>query len=261
MKDELNITIIQTQLHWEDQEKNLRHFDQIIQKITIPTDIIVLPEMFSTGFSMNSEKLAEASEGRSIEMMKKWAVEKQCAVCGSLIIKDGGKYYNRFVWVDDSGEIISYNKKHLFALAGEDKFYSSGDKNEIIEWKGWKIMPQVCYDLRFPVWTRRTANQNYDLLIYVSNWPEKRSYAWETLLKARAIENQSFVAAVNRVGTDGNSILYSGNSVVINPLGKETLKFRDFEDGVKTKKISMTELRKVRTQLPFFNDGDRFTIQ
>ena len=168
-KDELNIAIIQTQLHWEDQENNLRHFDQIILKITIPTDIIVLPEMFSTGFSMNSEKLAEASEGRSIEMMKKWAVEKQCAVCGSLIIKDGGKYYNRFIWVDDSGEIISYNKRHLFALAGEDKFYSSGDKNEIIEWKGWKIMPQVCYDLRFPVWTRRTANQNYDLLIYVSN--------------------------------------------------------------------------------------------
>lgn len=261
MKDELNITLIQTQLYWEDAVQNLEHFDQFIQKIDTPTDVIILPEMFSTGFSMNSEKLSETMTGKSIEMMKKWAETKHCAICGSLIIKDSGKFYNRFMWVDDSGQAIRYDKRHLFALAGEDKFYSCGNENVIIEWKGWKIMPQVCYDLRFPVWTRRTSNQNYDLLIYVSNWPEKRSYAWETLLKARAIENQSYVAAVNRVGTDGNSILYSGNSVVINPLGKEILKFRDFEDGMKTQKISLTELQKIRTQLPFFNDVDRFTIQ
>lgn len=261
MKDDLNITLIQAELHWEDAERNLQHFDLKIQKIDSPTDIIILPEMFSTGFSMNSEKLAETLEGKSIEMMKKWALTKHCAICGSLIIKDSGKLYNRFIWVDDSGQTITYDKRHLFGLAGEDKFYSSGNKNVIVEWKGWKIMPQVCYDLRFPAWTRRTTNQNYDLLIYVSNWPEKRSYAWETLLKARAIENQSYVAAVNRVGTDGNSILYSGNSVLINPLGKEMLKFRDFEEGLKTQKISLAELQKVRMQLPFFNDGDQFTIQ
>ena len=185
MKNELKIIGIQTALIWENPKQNIAFFEKKIAPLENDVDLIVLPEMFTTGFTMNPEKVAEKMNGFSVSWMQKIAKEKQTAICGSLVISDFNKFYNRFVFVHPSGEIESYNKKHSFTLAGEDKVYTSGTKKIIIEYKGWKICPLICYDLRFPVWARNT--ENYDLLIYIANWPVARVNAWDTLLKARAI--------------------------------------------------------------------------
>ncbi len=226
------------------------------------TEIVVLPEMFSTGFSMQPKLFAETMEGETVEWMKRVSSENGIVLTGSMIAEENGHYFNRLVWMLPNGQFGYYDKRHLFAYAGEHAEYTAGNKRLIASVKGWKINLQVCYDLRFPVWARQQTQNGmpeYDLLIYVANWPEKRSHAWKTLLCARAIENQCYVVGVNRVGNDGNNIYHSGNSLVIDPLGQVLYHMADEED-VNTITLSKEKLAEVRTRFPFLNDADNFTI-
>ena len=229
----LHLALIQTHLHWEDKLANLRMFEDKINAIKQRVEVVVLPEMFTTGFSMNPKMLAETMDGPTIQWMKKIAVEKRIILTGSIIIEEKGEYYNRLVWMQPNAQFGCYDKRHLFAYAGEHDQYSQGKKRVIASVNGWKINLLVCYDLRFPVWSRQSAPANlggeednqplepeYDVLMYVANWPERRIHAWKTLLQARAIENQCFVVGVNRTGVDGNQIVYSGESMVVDPLGE-----------------------------------------
>jgi len=202
----ISVSIIQSDIIWEDRLSNLENYQNKINQIE-STDLIVLPEMFTTGFSMNPKDISETMSGETIQWMKANASKMNSAICGSIIIEEDDKYFNRFIWVNPDGSIHHYDKKHLFSFAGEDKNYTSGNNKLIIEYKGWKICPLICYDLRFPVWSRNS--EGYDLLIYVANWPDKRKLAWKTLLTARAIENQCYVIGVNRVGKDTKNY-YSG---------------------------------------------------
>ena len=258
MKNELKIIGIQTALIWENPKQNIAFFEKKIAPLENDVDLIVLPEMFTTGFTMNPEKVAEKMNGFSVSWMQKIAKEKQTAICGSLVISDFNKFYNRFVFVHPSGEIESYNKKHSFTLAGEDKVYTSGIKKIIIEYKGWKICPLICYDLRFPVWGRNT--ENYDLLIYIANWPVARVNAWDTLLKARAIENMSYVVGVNRTGKDANNYEYTGNSVLIDYLGNALSSLEKNEPGIVTATFVKSNQDKIRKKLGFLTDKDSFKI-
>lgn len=261
----LRFTLIQTALHWEDKVANLVMLENKIRSIIEPTHIVVLPEMFSTGFSMQPELLAEDMEGDTVAWMKAMAAEQKVIMCGSVIIRDhtdaGPKYFNRLLWVLPNGQIGVYDKRHLFAFAGEDKHYTAGNKRLIASVNGWRMNLQVCYDLRFPVWARQSipTAPEYDVLIYVANWPERRSHAWKTLLTARAIENQCFVIGVNRVGEDGNGIYHSGDSMVVNPLG-EVLYHKAHAEDVFTIALQRDELEQIRNGLPFLKDGDRFTL-
>ncbi len=260
----LSITTIQTNLIWEEPATNLRLLEEKIQSIESPTEIVVLPEMFSTGFSMKPELFAETMEGESVAWMKRVSRENGIILTGSLIIEEEGKYFNRLIWMLPNGQMGHYDKRHRFAYAGEDQHYTAGDKRLIASVKGWKINLQVCYDLRFPVWARNrvskdVSNPEYDVLIYVANWPERRSHAWKTLLCARAIENQSYVVGVNRVGSDGNNIYHSGNSLVINPLG-EVLYHKSDEEDIATIVLEKDKLEDTRARFPFLNDADSFNI-
>ena len=256
----LRFTLIQTPLFWEDKGANLDSLAQKIMNIDVPTEIIVLPEMFSTGFSMQPEKFAETMEGPTIDWMRRISIEKKSIITGSLIIEEGGKYYNRLVWMLPNGQLGYYDKRHLFAYAGEDQHYTAGNKRLIASVKGWKINLQICYDLRFPVWSRQAANNEYDVLIYVANWPEKRSHAWKTLLTARAIENQSFAIGVNRVGLDGNNIAHSGDSMVVGPLG-EILYHCAHEEDIFHIRLQKEDVDNTRSKFPFWKDADFFVIQ
>jgi predicted amidohydrolase len=257
----LSFTLIQTHLHWEDKSSNLEMMEQKIRSIQQPTHIVLLPEMFSTGFSMKPELLAEEMNGPTVEWMKRVAAENKIIVTGSLIIKDQQHFYNRLIWMLPNGQYAYYDKRHRFAFAGEDVHYSSGNKRLIASVNGWKINLQVCYDLRFPVWARQQTNDEpeYDVLIYVANWPERRKHAWRTLLQARAIENQSYVIGVNRVGNDGNTIYHSGNSMVIDASG-DVLYEKEHEEDVYTISLSKESLQELRSKLPFLKDGDAFMI-
>jgi omega-amidase len=227
----LTFTILQTNLHWEDKEANLAMLQNKIENITVHTDVVVLPEMFTTGFSMQPSLYAETMDGDTVEWMRHLAIENKIVLCGSVIIEEESKYYNRFIWMQPNGTYSFYDKRHLFAFAGEDNFYNSGSKKLIANANNFKINCNVCYDLRFPVWTRQTSLENaYDVLIYVANWPEKRSRAWKTLLVARAIENQCYVIGVNRIGEDDNGNYYSGDSMVIDPMGEIVYHKADDED-------------------------------
>ncbi len=240
-----------------------------INTISSKTELVVLPEMFSTGFSMKPEILAETMSGPTVAWMKRIAAEKKIILTGSLIIKDKiadspeGKegYFNRLVWMLPNGQYGVYDKRHRFAYAGEDKHYTAGTKRLIASVKGWRINLQVCYDLRFPVWARQQqqAGPEYDAIIYVANWPEKRSHAWKTLLQARAIENQCFVIGVNRIGEDGNAIHHSGDSMIIDPMG-EVLHTKTNEEDIFTLTLDKTQLESVREKLPFLKDADSFTL-
>ncbi len=256
----LTITIIQSDLHWEDKAANLAMFEKKINGIKEKTEIVLLPEMFSTGFSMNAKALAETMDGETVAWMKKIAAEKKIILTGSIIAEENEKYFNRLVWMLPNGEFGFYDKRHLFAFAEEDKYYSAGNKRLITSVKGWKINLLVCYDLRFPVWARQTNEAEYDLLIYVANWPERRIHAWKTLSQARAIENQCYVAAVNRVGKDGNDIYYSGESMIIDPLG-EILYHKLNEEDVFTFTLQKEKLEEVRNKFPFWRDADNFLIE
>ena len=271
MKDALTVTLVQTQLVWEDKAANLQMLEEKMKGIPDKTEIVVLPEMFSTGFSMKPELLAETMDGPSVGWMKRISAEQRKIITGSLIIKEVKEngdetYFNRLVWMLPNGQLGIYNKRHLFAYAHEHDHYTAGEKRLIASVKDWKINLQVCYDLRFPVWARQvpqTAGENwrglYDVLIYVANWPESRSNAWKTLLQARAIENQCYVVGVNRVGTDGNDIYHSGDSMVVDPLG-EVLYHKKDEEDVFTITLDKNHLNEVRNRFPFWEDADEFKI-
>lgn len=272
----LTITTVQTTLHWEDKIANLQMLEEKISGINEKTELVVLPEMFSTGFSMKPELFAETMDGESVQWMKRVAAEKKIILTGSLIIEEEQHYYNRLIWMLPNGQYGVYDKRHRFAFAGEDEHYTAGNKRLIASVKGWKINLQICYDLRFPVWARQASSPapspsrhlagekvetapEYDILIYVANWPERRSLAWKTLLQARAIENQCYVVGVNRVGNDGNEIYHSGDSMVVDPLGEILYHKKDTED-VHTITLQKEKLDEVRTKLPFLKDADDFMI-
>lgn len=259
----LQFSLIQSSLFWEDKGANLDMLAQKIRSIEQPTEIIVLPEMFTTGFSMQPEKFAENMEGPSVDWMQRLSQEKKAIITGSLIIEENRNYFNRLVWTLPNGQLGYYDKRHLFAFAGEDQHYTAGNKRLIASVKGWKINLQICYDLRFPVWARQQstedANKEYDVLLYIANWPEKRSHAWKTLLTARAIENQCFTIGVNRVGLDGNNIVHSGDSMVVGPLG-EVLYHCAYEEDIFHIRLQKEEVNNTRERFPFWKDADDFTI-
>lgn len=253
----LNVVIVQTEQFWEDKERNLAHFEKHLNTLTGNPDIIVLPEMFHTGFSMKSESLAETMSGTGIQWLKKQAEIYQAAFVASLIIKESENYYNRMVFIEPSGKLSYYDKRKLFGLANEDQHYSAGLKNNITSFHGWNILLQVCYDLRFPELARNQLNEMgqsiYDAVIYVANWPEKRSLHWKTLLKARAIENQCYVIAANRVGSDANDLNYSGDSCIINPLG-ELIVRESHDEKILNGELNASYLSEIRKKLPFLKD-------
>lgn len=259
----LTITTIQTDLVWQDKAANLQRLQQKIYAIEERTELVILPEMFSTGFTMQPRLFAETMNGETIEWMKRIAADRRIILTGSIIAAEEERFYNRLIWMLPNGEYGYYNKRHLFAFAGEDQHYTAGNKRLIASVKGWKINLQVCYDLRFPVWARQSASPEqtpeYDILVYVANWPERRSHAWKTLLCARAIENQCYVVGVNRVGKDGNGIYHSGNSLVIDPLGEVLYHQADAED-VFTIALEKEKLEEVRNKFPFWKDRDQFMI-
>ncbi|NOZ46991.1 MAG: amidohydrolase [Chlorobi bacterium] len=258
MNDNLKITLVQSNLKWHDKDANMNHFNKLLTENTLNTDIVILPEMFTTGFSMNSKQLAEKMDGESIKWMQNLSAKIDTVLVGSLIIEENGKYYNRLLWVYPDGNILKYDKRHLFRMAGENNFYTQGNTKIIIEYKDWRICPLVCYDLRFPVWSRNT--EDYDLLIFIANWPEQRKKAWNTLLMARAIENQAYVAGVNRIGKDNNGINYSGNSVLIDPKGIIKSSINEYEESMETIELSMIELNNFRQTFPVKMDSDNFQI-
>lgn len=257
----LTITTIQTNLFWEDKAANMAMLEKKIMDISEKTELVVLPEMFSTGFSMQPAKLAENMSGEAVSWMKKMAAAKKIILTGSLIILEDGHYYNRLLWVLPDGQLGYYDKRHRFAYAGEDKEYTAGNKRLIARVKGWRINLQVCYDLRFPVWARQEsgAEPEYDILLYVANWPERRAHAWKSLLIARAIENQCYVIGVNRVGNDGHGVYHSGNSMVIDALGGVVYE-KKHEEEVHTLVLQKEPLEEIRSRFPFWKDADEFNI-
>ena len=262
----LTITIIQSDLKWEDKAFNLEQLEGKIKAIDPKTQLVVLPEMFNTGFSMNAAALAESMNGDTLQWMSRVSREHKIILTGSLIIEDDKQFFNRMIWMMPNGQMGFYDKRHLFAFAGEDKHYSAGSKRVIASVNGWKVNLQVCYDLRFPVWSRQQisnpeadAASEYDLLLYVANWPQRRSHAWKTLLCARAIENQCYVVGVNRVGNDIHGNYHSGDSMLVNPMGEILYHCADRED-VFTITLTMDELNNTRQALPFLRDADSFTI-
>lgn len=258
MQDFLRVSMIQTHLHWENPIANSAHFSEKIEKLKGQTDLIILPEMFTTGFSMNADQLAEEEDGITLRWMISHAKNLDTAITGSVIISEKEAYYNRLFFVFPDGSYSTYDKKHTFTLAGEHEAYQQGEKKLIVEYKGWKICPLICYDLRFPVWSRN--NKDYDVLIYVANWPKKRILAWDTLLKARSIENMSYCIGVNRIGLDGNGHEYIGHSAAYDVLGEQisTLNFEeDFEETIVLEKQHVLGLRE---KLQFLNDRDDFNL-
>jgi omega-amidase len=256
--EQLNITLIQPDIVWEDKAANLLQYENYIAQVKEKKEVVVLPEMFSTGFSMAPERLAETMEGPSVQWMKHIAAKYRCILTGSLIIEEDGKYYNRLLWVQPDGHIGHYDKRHLFGYGEEDQHYSRGQKRLVAQVKGWRICLLVCYDLRFPTWARNQGDE-YDVLLYVANWPERRSLAWKTLLQARAIENMSYVVGVNRVGKDGKDIHYSGDSSVFSPLGEQLWQHTS-APVVHTTTLEKDPLTQARTHFPFLKDADKFLL-
>lgn len=255
----LTFTLVQPDIAWEDKETNLRHYEQLLQGRTAPGQVIVLPEMFATGFSMAPERLAEPMSGRTVTWMRDLAASARCIVAGSAIIEEEGHYYNRFLWMQPDGQCGIYDKRHLFAYAGEGEHFTPGEKRVIARVNGWRICLQVCYDLRFPVWARNSGDE-YDVLLYVANWPERRSLAWKTLLQARAIENMCYAVGVNRVGVDGKGIEYRGASSVFGPLGECLWQEEPGREAVHTISLDAEALRQSRTHFPFLKDADKFVL-
>ena len=254
MSEKLHITLVQADLEWNSPETNRQHLKGLLNKTT-ETDIIVLPELFATAFCM--EGVAEEMMGQSMQWMHALAKEKKAAICGSLIIQENGKQFNRFIWMSPDGVVEHYDKRHLFSLLSEEEQFAAGRERKIITYKGWKICPQICYDLRFPVFSRNDSG--YDLLMYVANWPERRIVAWDKLLQARAIENQSYVIGVNRVGADASDVLFTGHSAVYDAFG-ETITLLGEQEKVKTVVLEKVKQDEIRANLPFLKDGDDFTL-
>ena len=254
----IKITTFQSYLFWENIDKNLQNLGLRLSSIREKTDLIVLPEMFSTGFSMNPSKLAEEMGGKTMKWMLEQARKFESVVTGSIIIKEDNKHYNRLIWMRPDGTYEYYDKRHLFGLGEEDQHYTAGTKKLFVELNGWKICPVICYDLRFPVWLRNT-NEEYDMLLIVANWPERRSLHWRSLIPARAIENQAFVVAVNRVGHDGNEVYHSGDSMCIDPNGK-VIYYKPNDEDLYTFSIKKDDVIVARESFPFLKDGDSFKL-
>lgn len=258
MRGDLKISLIQTALQWEAPKENLLHFSSLVKNIKKgTTDIILLPEMFSTGFSMNAAAHAQQMNGDAVTWMIETSKNKNAVVCGSLIINEKNKYYNRLLWVQPDGKILHYDKRHLFRMANEHKTYTAGKKKLIVDYKGWKISPLICYDLRFPVWSRTAGD--IDLVLFVANWPERRNFAWNHLLIARAIENQCYVAGLNRTGKDGENVIYAGNSMVLDPLGGNLIT-PSGKEQILHAVLSKRMLNDFRKSFPVNLDSDKFKI-
>ncbi len=256
--DFLRISLVQFDVIWENQVANREKLDQLLKPLTGRTDLILLPEMFTTGFSMNAKALAESMDGKSVRWMKSQAAATGAALAGSLIIKENDRYYNRFLFVTPSGETNIYDKKHLFSMGGEDQYFSRGNKKVVVKFMGWRIALFICYDLRFPVWCR--SAKEADLMLFTANWPDVRKHVWQTLTAARAIENQLYVAAVNRTGTDGSGVYYSGESKIIDPKGVLSCNLNNQSDAVVTNSVSLEELKRFRKKFPVSEDADLFEI-
>lgn len=258
MKDLLSVTVIQPDIHWEEKAENLKMFDKLIGGLNEPTDLIILPEMFTTGFTIKPAGVSEGMNGDTVKWMKSKAAQYNSVITGSIVIQDIKKFYNRLIWIEPDGSCSYYDKRHLFRMGEETTEYSAGNKKLITKYKGWRFRPLICYDLRFPVWSR---NQNdYDMLIYVANWPQARRQVWKNLLIARALENQVYVAGVNRVGIDGRKIKYSGDSLIIDPKGNIISELKVFNESTQTVSLSISDLNTFRKKFPVYLDADDFQI-
>ncbi|MCO7184357.1 amidohydrolase [Tenacibaculum sp. XPcli2-G] len=255
----LKVALIQSDLVWENPTENRKRFEKKINGLSDEIDLIVLPEMFTTGFTMNASAVAETMEGETVQWLQNLAQEKSIAITGSIIISENNNFYNRLLFVHPSGKIDSYNKKHTFTLAGEHEVFSAGTERIIVGYKGWKICPLICYDLRFPVWARNT--ENYDLLLYVASWPKPRIEAWDSLLKARAIENMSYTIGVNRVGVDVNGYEYIGNTVCYDTLGNCLAKNNQGTEEILIVELDKDKQIETRKRFCFLDDRDAFVIK
>ncbi len=258
MQDVLKVALIQTDLIWENPEKNRESFSKKFQNLSEDVDLTILPEMFTSGFTMNAKAIAETMQGDTVTWMQQMASKHNTAIVGSIVVTEDNKFYNRLLFVTPNGTLQYYDKRHTFTLAGEDKVYSTGIKKLIIDYKGWKICPLICYDLRFPVWSRNT--EDYDVLLYVANWPKPRIAAWDALLKARAIENMSYCIGVNRVGIDGLNIEYSGNSAVYDLFGNEISNVEVHKEQIEIITLQKEHITRYREKLKFLDDSDDFTV-
>lgn len=257
-EQDIRVTLVQFNITWEASAVNLQKIWALLDEKVSDTDLVVLPEMFTTGFSMNPTAVAEPMNGKTVAWLKSTARTRREDIVASVAIEEGGRYFNRLLWAKPDGSLLAYDKKHLFSFAGEHKHYTPGEEPLIATINNWKVATFICYDLRFPSWSRN-VDARYDLAIYIANWPERRAKHWQVLLQARAIENQAYVIGVNRVGTDGNGIRYSGDSMLIDPLGEVLFHQRDTE-VVQTETLSMRHLLEVRNQFPFLKDADKFTF-
>ncbi|HSJ69654.1 MAG TPA: amidohydrolase [Anditalea sp.] len=258
----LSVALIQTDIYWKDKSSNLSMFEEKIWSIKDKVDLIILPEMFNTGYSMDVQELGEHMNFNTGKWMRQMAAQTGAVITGSVIIKDGENYYNRLLWVTPDGEIKHYDKKHLFGMADEDQHFSPGEKNIIVSLKGWNIMPQICYDLRFPVWSRNRGLEgkpSYDMIFFVASWPSPRVNAWDALLKARAIENQSYAIGVNRIGVDGNNIPYVGHTSAYDYKG-DTVCYLDDREEIAIIHLDKEALEDSRARFPFLKDADKFDI-
>jgi omega-amidase len=260
----IKVTIVQTPLHWEDPAANRKLLEEKIRAIEEPTDVVVLPEMFTTGFTMNPEHIAEPHMGETFQWMKALAMEKNVVITGSIATQDDGRYYNRLIWMQPDGQHHQYDKKHLFTFANENLNYTAGKDKVIVKYKGWKILLTICYDLRFPVWLKNNYSEeqgfDYDCILCVANWPEARSHPWRVLLMARAIENQCFVIGVNRIDEDDNGIQYSGDSALISPMGENFSDLMPWQEKTETIPMPRCQLDDFRKKFRVAHDWDRFTI-
>lgn len=257
---DLTVSFLQTELHWQDAAANRASLDIALARLTTPTDLIVLPEMFTTGFSMAAPELAEPMDGPTVAWLRAHAAAHNAVVTGSVIIEENGAHYNRLLWVRPDGTLRTYDKRHLFTLAGEQHTYTPGGTRLVEEWRGWRICPLVCYDLRFPVWSRNQPVAPYDLLLYVANWPAVRRTAWSTLLRARAIENVACALGVNRIGRDGLDHDYTGDSALLDAKGNYLIE-AESKAGVFTHTLSRAELDEFRAKFTALNDGDAFELR
>src|SRR5690554_2140882 len=254
--DKIKLTILQSDIIWEQKAANIENYDRLLAQTT-ETDVIVLPEMFTTGFTMHPEHLKETMDGPSVSWMKDTAREKNAAVTGTLIIEDENKHYNRCLWVFPDGTVKHYDKRHLFSMGDESKYYAAGSQRLVVDFRGWRFCPLICYDLRFPIWSRN--NDNYDVLLYLTNWPSSRHYVWKSLMVARAIENQAYCVGVNRIGFDGEDTAYEGDSALIDPKGFAT--FIGDHEKAETFQISYKELHQFRESFPVLKDQDKIIFQ
>ena len=260
---DINITLVQADLAWEDKRSNLRKFEDFFDKANYKSDLIVLPEMFNTGFIVEPHNLAEKMDGDTMEWIALQAAKQKCVITGSLVIVEGEHYYNRLIWMNPNGEYLTYDKRHLFHPGGEHHQFSQGNKKMVVDLMGWKICPLVCYDLRFPVWSKNTWKDGvyeYDILLYIANWPAARSYAFRQLLIARAIENQCYVVAVNRVGIDGKGTNHQGDSAIIDFKGRHLVELDPDVEAVENLKLSYENLSAFRESFTVGMDWDRFEI-